>query len=1135
MHCNKCGFKNPAGIRFCGSCATPLNQESSLSQKCAQCSFVNPIDFQFCGQCATTLDPAPPTKRSSTNTPLRQPEAERRQLTVLFCDIVASSELSVRIDPEELRDIMCDYRGTCREIVSRYDGYVAQFLGDGILVYFGYPQAHEDDARRATRAGLEIIQHIPQLRFKVQYGDDVQLAVRVGMHTGLVVVGEIGGGDKRIMALGETPNITARIQGETAADTVVVSEATRRLLGEDFDCESLGIRHLKGFPQPLELFRVRQLRNWQHRRAGVQARHHATLVGRDQEMALLLERLDQARKEEGQVVLLSGEPGLGKTRMVQLVCERAAGETLVCGQTAGEACALLECVGSPYYRNSFLFPVIDLLRRIFDLNDNSDSANKLARIEQAIVNLGMDAHVAMPVLAELFSIPYDGHPLASIESTPQQKKQLTLDTLVTLLQAIAQQRFLLLIVEDLQWVDTSTLELLTLLVNQSKLTNVFALFTFRNEFVPPWSPRTSLAHITLNRLTRQQTGSMIHQLCKYKTLPPEVFAEIIHKTDGIPFFVEELTNTVLRSSQLVEKTDHYELNMPMAQLGIPATLQDSLMSRLDNLGDDKELAQISATLGREFEHELLGAVSARDEDKLCAGLNRLINAELFFQHGHPPKARYSFRHALLHEAAYHSLLKRTRQQYHQQIAILLEKRFPHTVADNPELLAHHYTEAGNHEAALDYWLTAGRLAVQHSANVEAIAHLHSGLAILDRLPETPHRNLQELAIQTTLGLAAMMSRGYAVPEVERAYARARELCKTLPDIHAVFPILCGLWEFYIVRADLETAYRLAGELQTIATQANEAPLRLEAQRALGTTRFWQGAFSEALAHFDAQTGILSTDASKPGNLTAYCQDTRVAALANAGCVLWLLGYPDQALERAHRALALAKRLAHPFSQAYALHFLGTVLQLRGDRRTTRRHADAGIALCETYGFPFWTATSRMLRAWVDTTNATAANTCIQYQAALDAYEACGNRLAHSYFLALLAELYQRAGKLDKARHTIDKALQGSAATGEGFFTSELWRIKGELLMATTDPDHASAETLFTQALEYARARSAHSLALRAATSLARLWKTQGKDKADKANILLNEQLAHITEGLDTADITIAQDLLDTDTATAIRN
>lgn len=1123
MHCDKCGYKNPTGIRFCGQCATPLNHE------CPQCSFANPTDFQFCGQCATVLDPAittPPATQSPANTPARQPEAERRQLTVLFCDIVASSELSTRVDPEELRDIICDYRGTCGKIVSRYDGYVAQFLGDGILIYFGYPHAHEDDARRATRAGLEITQRIPQLRFKLQHSDDVQLAVRVGVHTGLVVVGEIGGGDKRTMALGETPNITARIQSEATANTVVVSAATHCLLKEDFDCKSLGTQHLKGFPQALELFQVRQLRNWQHRRAGTQTLRHASLVGRDQETELLLERLNQARKGVGQVVLLSSEPGLGKTRMTQLVCE----------QVSGKACTLLECAGTPYYRNSFLFPVIDLLRRILNLNDDGDPADKLACIEQTGASLGMDTRMAIPVLAELLSIPHDGYPSANnVESTPQQKKQLTLEILVTLLQAIAQKRFLLLVVEDLQWIDASTLELLTLLVDQPRLSNILILFTFRTEFTPPWSPRANLTHITLNRLTRQQTGSMVHQLCRHKTLPLEVFVEITNKTDGIPFFIEELTNSLLHSNQLVEKADHYELKIPMVQLGIPTTLQDLLMSRLDNLGNDKELAQISATLGREFEHELLSAISARDESSLCAGLNRLIDAELFCQHGQPPKARYSFRHALLREAAYQSLLKRTRQQYHQQIATLLEKRFPHIAVDNPELLAHHHTEAGNHETALDYWLTAGRLAMQRSANVEAIAHLRSGLAILGKLPETPRHNLQELAIQTTLGLAVTVSRGYAAPDVEHAYARARELCKTLPDIQAVFPVLCGLWEYYIVRADLETAYRLADELQTLASQANDPSLLLEAQRALGTTRFWQGELSEALTYFDAQTEFLATDTGRPDKLIAYCQNTRVAALANSGCILWLLGHPDQALERARQALALAKHLAHPFSQAYALQFLCTTLQLRGDRRATRQHAEATIVLGKTHGFPFWTATGRMLLAWVDTTDATAANTCVQYQAAFDTYEASGNRLVHSYFLALLAELYHRAGKLDKAKHTIDKALQRSVATGEGFFTSELWRIKGELLMAAANPDHTGAETLFTQALEHARAHNAHSLALRAASSLAHLWKMQGEGNAEKADRLLSKQLAYITEGLDTIDVTTAQNLLDADTATAIPN
>jgi len=1077
MLCEKCGFNNPEGMHFCGQCATPLNTI------CPNCSFSNPFDFEFCGQCATRLSKTQKTDHhhtTSTQT-LRQQDAERRQLTVLFCDIVDSSALSERIDPEELRDIMRDYRNTCNDIVNDYGGYVAQYLGDGILVYFGYPHAHEDDAQRATFAALEMVKHVPKQVYSTQQSGDIQLAVRIGIHTGLVVIGEIGGGDTRSMALGETPNIAARLQGYASENTVVISGSTHQLLGQRFECQTLGTHMLKGFSHPFNLFHVQQIRGNKNRFIKTKRPAHAMLIGRDQETGLLIERLNQARKGVGQVVLLSGEPGLGKTRMVQMVCEKVENEN----------CLFLDCYGALYYKNSFLYPIMDMARRIIGLTEDDPPQKQISRIEKTIATLGMEPKTVTPVLAELLSISLPGKTIADAagtNSTPQQKKQQTFDVLIDILQAVAQQRFVLLVVEDLQWIDPSTIELLSLLVDQPGLSNIFTLITFRNDFAPPWKNRTCLTQITLNRLTQKQSGSMIRQLCRGKTLPLEVFAEITNKTDGIPFFVEELTNAVLRSSLLVEKEDHFELGHHMSQLEIPSTLQDSLMSRLDNLGDDKELAQLSATLGREFTYELLLAAALQSEPNLQSSMSRLINAELFVQNGKPPKAHYRFQHALVREAAYQSLLKRTRQKYHQRISTLIKEKFPQLVTDNPEILAHHYTEAGNNGDALHYWLSAGNSAIQHSANIEAIEHLKKGLALIKKMPESPGLNRHELALQTTLGLASMMSKGYAAPEVEKAYARAYSLCQNITDTSIVFPVLCGLWEFYIVRAELEKAHKLADELQQYAAQSNIPEFLLEAKRAIGTTLFWKGNFSEALEnlerHIEPQTG----QAHPQATLVAYSQNAQVASLANAACVLWLLGKTDQALTRGQAALDLAKRLAHPFSQAYALHFMGTLSQLCGDHKATYRYADAQIALSETYGFSFWAATGRMLKAWAESTEQPADSICERFQQALRDYEKSGNRLARSYFQALLAELLRDAGKTDKARLTIESALRETAFTGEGFFTAELLRIKGDFAMENGADNHSLAEQYFNESLAIAKQQNANGLVLRTETSLAKLQK-----------------------------------------------
>ncbi len=1077
MLCEKCGFKNPENMRFCGQCATPLNIT------CPSCNFSNPFDFEFCGQCATRLSKTKNTESRSTepsHTP-KQQSAERRQLTVLFCDIIGSSSLSERIDPEELRDIMRDYRDTCNKIISSYGGYIAQYLGDGILVYFGYPHAHEDDAQRAAFAALEIIKRIPEKIYPAQQGDDVRLAVRVGIHTGLVVVGEIGGGDKRSMALGETPNIAARVQDYASKNTVVISDYTHQLLNRRFECKTLGSHTLKGFSQPFTLFQVQQALGNKNRFTEAGHPSRTMLVGRDQITGLLTEKLNQARKGVGKIVLLGGDPGLGKTCMVRMICKKVEKEN----------CLFLGCYGDLYYKNSFLYPVMDMMRHIIGLTEGDNPQKQIAHIEKTIARLGMEPKIVTPVLMELLSISLPGEIIADTaetNSTPQQKKQHTFNILINILQAVAQQRFVVFVVEDLQWIDPSTIELLSLLVEQPELTNIFALFTFRSDFSPLWENHANVTHITLNRLTQKQSGSMIRQLCRGKTLPAEVFSEIINKTDGIPFFVAELTNAVLRSSLLVEKEEHFELSHNMSQLEIPSTLQDSLMSRLDDLGDDKELAQLSATLGREFTYELLYAATLQSELSLQSSMNRLINAELFIQSGKPPKAHYRFQHALVREAAYQSLLKRTRQKYHQRISTLIKEKFPQLIADNPEILAHHCTEAGNNEDALHYWLSAGNYAIQHSANIEAVEHLNKGLSLIKKIPESPRLNMHELALQTTLGLAIMMSKGYAAPEAEKAYVRAYSLCRNITDINTVFPVLCGLWEFYIVRAELEKAHKLANELQQYATQSDTPKFLLEAKRALGTTLFWKGSFSEALQNLELHIEPQDEQSHPQATLVAYSQDAQVASLANAACVLWLLGKTDLALTRGQAALSLAKRLAHPFSQAYALHFMGTLSQLCGNHKATYRYADAQITLSETYGFSFWAATGHMLKAWSESTEQPADSICNRFQQALHDYEKSGNRLARSYFQAILAELLHNAGETDKARQTIESALRETAFTGEGFFTAELLRIRGNFTIANDAGAHNLAEQYLNESLAIAKQQSANALVLRTETSLAELQK-----------------------------------------------
>ena len=650
------------------------------------------------------------------------PEAERRQLTVLFCDLVDSTVLASQLDPEELREVVRAYQEACAKVIARFEGHIAQYLGDGLLVYFGYPLAHEDDAQRAVRAGLGIVEALGQLNTRLAQERGVHLAVRLGIHTGLVVVGEVGGGTRQEqLALGETPNLAARLQGIAAPNTLVISAATLQLLGGFFTYQSLGTSVLKGLAQPIEVYQVLHESMARSRLEAAGSTGLTPLVGREQEVALLRERWAQVKDGLGQVVLLSGEAGIGKSRLVQVLKEQVATEPQAW---------LTPCQCSPYYQNTALYPLIDLLERVVLRFDREESPQqKLSKLEGHLVQYGFPLAEAVPLYASLLSIPLTAD-YAPLPMSPEQQKQKTLQALLTTLLRIAAQQPVLFVMEDLHWVDPSTLEFLSLLVDQGPTARILALFTFRPDFSPPWTGRSHLTQVTLPRLPRRQAAEMAGRVAHSKTLPAEVMEQVVARTDGVPLFVEELTKMVLESGLLQEREERYELTGPLPPLAIPTTLHDSLMARLDRLATVKALAQLGATLGREFSYALLQAVSPWDEGTLRRGLHQLVAAEFLYQQGLPPEATYRFKHALIQETAYQSLLRSTRQQYHQRIAQVLEARFPESCETQPELLAHHYTEAGLAEQAIGYWQRAGQQASDRSANLEAISHFTTGIELL---------------------------------------------------------------------------------------------------------------------------------------------------------------------------------------------------------------------------------------------------------------------------------------------------------------------------------------------------------------------------------------------------------------------
>ena len=1042
------------------------------------------------------------------------PDAERRQLTVLFCDLVDSTALSSQLDPEELREVVRAYQGACAKVVARFEGHIAQYLGDGLLVYFGYPLAHEDDAQRAVRAGLGLVEAIRGLNTYLEQERGVHLAVRLGIHTGLVVVGEVGGGTRQEqLALGETPNLAARLQGIAAPDTLVISATTLQLLGGFFACQSLGTPLLKGFAQPLEVYQVLYESTARSRLDVVGSAVLTPLIGREQEVRLLLERWAQVKNGLGQVVLLSGEAGIGKSRLVQMLKEHVAAEPQAW---------LTPCQCSPYYQNSALYPLIDLLERValrFDREEPPEQ--KLSKLEGHLVQYGLPLAEAIPLFTSLLSLPLPAN-YAPLNLPPAQQKQKTLHALLTILLRIAAQQPLLFIMEDLHWVDPTTLELLSLLVDQGPTTRILALFTFRPDFSPPWTGRSHLTQVTLPRLPRRQATEMTGRVAHGKALPPEVIEQVVAKTDGVPLFVEELTKMVLESGLLQEREDCYELIGPLPPLAIPTTLHDSLMARLDRLATVKSLAQLGATLGREFSYELLQAVSPWDEGTLQHGLQQLVEAEFLYQRGLPPQAIYLFKHALIQDTAYQSLLRSTRQQHHQRIAQVLEAQFPDICETQPELLAQHYTEAGLLAPAIPHWQRAGQRAIQRSANVEAIGHLTKGLELLKTLPDTPERTQLELDLQIALGPVLMNTKGPAAPEVERAYARARELCQQVGETPQLFPMLWGLWYFHNGRAAHQTAQELGEQLLSLAQHIQDSACLVVAHRALGNTLYHLGELTGARAHLEQ--GMALYDPQQHRALAfLYGQDLAVICRAWDALALWLLGYPDQALQRIHEALTLARDMGHLSSLAYALDWAAMLHRFRREGDAAQERAVAAITLSTEQGFAVYLAWGTIVQGWSLAEQGQGAEGTAQIRQGLATSQAMGLQAVLPYHLALLAEAYGKSGQGAEGLRVLAEALLMVNNTGERNYEAELYRLKGELLLQQGMEGDEEAETCFRQALAIARRQQAKSLELRAAMSLGRLWQRQGKCEA--ARELLAPIYGWFTEGFDTADLQEAKELL----------
>jgi predicted ATPase/class 3 adenylate cyclase len=1024
-------------------------------------------------------------------------EAERRQMTVMFCDLVGSTALSQRLDPEDLREVMRRYQDAIAGAVSRYGGHVAKYLGDGVLAFFGWPVAHEDQAERAVRAGLDAISAVSGLSFD----GEVRLAARVGIATGQVVVGDLVGevGREAEAVSGETPNLAARLQAAAEPNQVVIGATTRRLVGNAFRLDDLGQRELKGFSEAVSLWRVAGEGTAESR---FEVTHGATLsplVGREHELGLLLDRWALARGGEGQVVELSGEAGIGKSRLVRALQE-AAGETPY---------FRLRYQCSPHHTNSAYYPIIQRLERAAGFAAADDPEVRLDKLEALLRLSGQDIASAVPWFAALLSLPGEGR-YGKLELTPEQRRERTTAALVEQVLALARQKPVLFVLEDAHWIDPTTRELLKQIAARIAEAPVMLLITYRQGQAEPLVGLSNLTSVTLSRLSRAQ-GRAIIRAAGGAAFPDQVRDRIVSRSDGVPLYVEELTRAVA------------EAGAGVGALDIPDTLQASLLARLDRLEEAKEVVQIGAVIGRDFGYELLAAAVGKPEAELADALDRMVRSELVYRHGAPPEATYTFKHALVQDAAYRSLLKRRRQTVHRQVAELLESRFPEIAQTQPELVAHHFTEAGLAERSVAYWYEAGQQALQSSAHLEAIAHLTKGRARLAERSDGAEKEARELDFCLALGPAFMATKGLASPEAEEVYLRARELCRAIGETALSFQATWGLWLVRQQRGQITLAQALTDEMLSLAKQQKDNTEHLlQAHHAAWTTELFVGHISTSRAHVADGFALYDFAAHRHHAFTYGGHDPGVCAKTTGSEALCLLGYVEQATKTAVEAVELAEKLAHPFSLAMARYFVAQVHQYRREAEAVQRHAQAAISLCESHGFASFRAQATVLSGWATAACGDLDGGIAGIRAGLTAWQATGTGMRRPYFLALLADALLCAERADEGLAVIAEAEALIDNSGETRWQAETLRLQGALMGQAGAPADEVAAT-YRRALEVARGQEARLLELRAATSLGRLLSEQGR--AGEARDLVAPIRDWFSEGVEAPDLKDASALL----------
>jgi class 3 adenylate cyclase/predicted ATPase len=1058
--------------------------------------------------------PAPQSRPQEATAAPPTPEtvAERRQVTVMFSDLVGSTALSARMDPEDLREIISAYQKCVAEIVGRFGGYVAKYMGDGVLVYFGYPDAHEDDTERAVRAGLELVASVSALK------SSSPLETRVGIATGLVVVGDlIGSGEAQERGIvGETPNLAARLQGIAEPNTVAIAESTRKLVGNLFDLQDLGAQNLKGIGAPVKTWAVLRPSSVASRFEALHAIGLTALVGREEELELLLRRWSRAKTGEGQVALLSGEAGIGKSRLTAALLERLTGEPHT----------RLRYFCSPQHTDSALYPVISQMERAAGFVHDDTPRAKLDKLD-AVLAQTLTRIEDAALFAEMLSLTNDGR-YPALDLDAQQRRQKTLEALTTRVEALSRQNPLLMIFEDAHWTDPTSLETFGRVVDRVRSLPVLLLVTFRPEFEAPWIGQPYVTALTINRLAQRDIEAMIDRVVGNKFIPSSVRHDIVERTDGIPLFVEEMTKSVLEAGS-EEEEQQTAASVPRTTLAVPASLHASLMARLDRLGRAKEVAQIGAAIGREFSHALLAAVARKPDADLNAALHRLVASGLLFRHGLPPNATYLFKHALVQDAAYGTLLREPRRALHAQIAETLESQVPEIAEIQPELLARHYTEAFIIEKAAFLWANAGQRSLQRSALVEAVEQITRALEQIATLPASPQLRREQIKVQVALITPLIHVKGYAAPETKAAMERAHLLIEEAEalgeppdDSLLLFSVLYGFWAANFVAYD-DLCIDLAAQFLRLAEKQGATVPLMIGHRIMGVSLTCKGDISAAREHLNFALSLY--DPLRHRSLaTRFAVDVQLAVLSYRSLTLWMLGYPEAALTDAKDAIRNGRETGQAASLMFALYVTAIVHILRGEYSIATALATELFALAEEKSALLWKASGMIYEGCVLAETGEPSEGIEKLTAGIAEYRSTGATVFMTFFLSSLTRAYAELGRLADAWRCIAEATTVVETSKEGLFQVEIDRLAGEIALKSSEPDRAKAEAHLERALSVARCQRAKSWELRAAMSIARLWRDQGK--RNEARALLAPVYGWFTEGFDTRDLKEAKALLD---------